>query len=122
MGRDKMVRRLLISFACIFYGNIAYADVTVLSNNELDEVAIATQSVQQIKPFLPKYDSNGQVGGVTGTLTGSNVPLAGNVATPTVSPTVSSVNGGLTLQVPVSSLPNLILNLPSNNIPQNAGH
>jgi hypothetical protein len=105
----------------VAYGSIAYADVSVLTNNELDEVAIATQSVK-LQPILPKYDSNGQVGGIAVALTGSNVPVAGSLATPTITPTVNSVNGGLALQIPVSPLSNLILNLPSNNIPQNIGH
>jgi hypothetical protein len=38
----------------VAYGSIASAQVSVLSNHELDEVLLTTQSVE-LKPFLPEF-------------------------------------------------------------------
>jgi hypothetical protein len=112
MFGDIMVRHFLMGLGLVAYGSIACAHVTVLTNHELDEVAIATQSIE-LKPFLPKYDSNGQVGGIEGAQTGSNVPVAGSLATPAATPTaIANVNGGVVLQIPVTSLNNLIFYSP----------
>ena len=98
----------------VAYGSIASAQVSVLSNHELDEILLMTQSVE-LKPFLPEYDSNGQVGGIEGTLTGSNVPTTGSLATSSATPTVSGrINGGVAFQIPVTPLSNLNSNLPQN--------
>jgi hypothetical protein len=117
-----MVRHFLMGLGLVAYGSIASAQVSVLSNHELDEVLLTTQSVE-LKPFLPEYDSNGQVGGIEGALTGSNVPVVGSLGTAATTTAISRVNGGVVFEIPVTPLSNLISNLPRNiDVPLNIGH
>lgn len=117
-----MVKYFLMSIGMVAYCSIACAQVKVMTNTELDEVVLATRQ-PQLQPVLPEYDSNGQIGGLTRALSSSSQPVVVGLSTPAVTPTASTGlnNGGIALQLPVSPLTDLILNLPSRNIniPQN---
>ncbi|MDE2420347.1 MAG: hypothetical protein KGO49_04085 [Gammaproteobacteria bacterium] len=59
-----MIKYLMVSVVLIAGSSQAFAHVTTMTNNELDEVALPTQSQAQLQPVLPQYDSNGQIGTV----------------------------------------------------------
>jgi len=117
-----MIKHLVVCVVLVAYSRIACANVKVMSNTELDEVVLATQP-QQIQPVLPEYDSNGQIGGVTGALSASSAPVTNGLGAPVATPAASTgVNGGVTLQLPVSPLTDMMLNSTRNlYIPQNIG-
>jgi hypothetical protein len=116
-----MFKHLVMGFGLIVSCSISYADVKLMTNNELDEVAIATQP-EALKPVLPEYDSNGQIGGVASALSETNVNLT-SVGTEVTTPSaLATASGGVAIQLPVAQLNNLIANvLHSLNIPQTAG-
>ncbi len=59
-----MIKYLMVSVVLIAGSSQAFAHVTTMTNNELDEVALPTQSQAQLQPVLPQYDANGQIGTV----------------------------------------------------------
>lgn len=58
------MKQLVIILGLFVCGH-TIADVTTMTNNELDEVTLPTQSQAQLQPVLPQYDANGQIGTVT---------------------------------------------------------
>jgi len=104
-----MIKLLMVSIGLVVYSSVAYANVKILSNTELDEVALPTQQQGQLQPVLPEYDSNGQIGRVIADTnpTGVNGVQSVRVAAPVSNPVIP------TLPPSVVSQLNQIFNLAS---------
>ncbi|MBC7750927.1 MAG: hypothetical protein H7Z73_04295, partial [Candidatus Saccharibacteria bacterium] len=84
-----MVKYFIVSIWMAAYCSIACAQVKIMTNTELDEVVLATRQ-PQLQPVLPEYDSNGQIGGLTRSLSSSSQPVAVGLSSPTVTLTAST--------------------------------